>query len=688
MSHDVLWTQPPALLNSAAARLLPTRRDAFQKPAILRFTSDAFMEEVLTLLDTAPERLRDYRVRRETWRGFVAAPEVEARKAPSLVLQRLGIVRRRVQMASGSSTAVVDATPPGTPLKLYQPANQRHYLVACSLVCNTPGLPDRQVEPGKGETIGCVIRRLLPPASRSDAAVETWDEYAWVAAPHGYVWQRVGIEPRLVLDGEERLPLFNLHFAENVKRKRRLCAGVIPVGRRDAYLGAAKASATSSGRVSTAGVTSRTSRKILLRRDVIEPWKSLIRHAQQVRASFSPPAIGDQRAPTLKERRARLTLDRAQIQTASWFILLDLAKYLATYLKPVWRAVLNPARVTGLSGSELDAFNALTQTTITTALRETLRHDDETSQGGNAIYALDDVPATLRAALARYGDGSEGLNTTLEQRLDGIDEDYDRESAASRNRWPGFLFALADPDLPTDAPLPAVGAVGSLTAEEQSDLALDDDPVFNDPLERVDKLAVLLLRALQDDEPVPEPAVPIAAIQPANLFEGWFVIRCVYERPGCEPVHGQVVSEATEPFQMAGFFDPDAPARPLRIGLPLDTTPGGLRKFDKNTAFVISDVLCGQMKRFRSLTLGDLVLSVLPWPFHQDLPTGSGGPCKAGNLSLGMICSLSIPIITICAFILLTIMVSLLDFVFRWLPYFVICFPVPGLKAKGAGSST
>jgi hypothetical protein len=153
-------------------------------------------------------------------------------------------------------------------------------------------------------------------------------------------------------------------------------------------------------------------------------------------------------------------------------------------------------------------------------------------------------------------------------------------------------------------------------------------------------------------------------------------------------VHGQVVSEATEPFQMAGFFDPDAPARPLRIGLPLDTTPGGLRKFDKNTAFVISDVLCGQMKRFRSLTLGDLVLSVLPWPFHQDLPTGSGGPCKAGNLSLGMICSLSIPIITICAFILLTIMVSLLDFVFRWLPYFVICFPVPGLKAKGAGSST
>jgi hypothetical protein len=47
-----------------------------------------------------------------------------------------------------------------------------------------------------------------------------------------------------------------------------------------------------------------------------------------------------------------------------------------------------------------------------------------------------------------------------------------------------------------------------------------------------------------------------------------------------------------------------------------------------------------------------------------------------------MICSLSIPIITLCALFLLIIMVSLLDIIFRWLPYFILCFPVPGLKAK------
>jgi len=47
---------------------------------------------------------------------------------------------------------------------------------------------------------------------------------------------------------------------------------------------------------------------------------------------------------------------------------------------------------------------------------------------------------------------------------------------------------------------------------------------------------------------------------------------------------------------MAAYFDPDAPARPIRIGLPVDTTPAGLRKFDKNAAFVMSDTLCGQVQ--------------------------------------------------------------------------------------------
>jgi hypothetical protein len=96
---------------------------------------------------------------------------------------------------------------------------------------------------------------------------------------------------------------------------------------------------------------------------------------------------------------------------------------------------------------------------------------------------------------------------------------------------------------------------------------------------------------------------------------------------------------------------------------------------------VLSDLLCGQVQRAKAMGFIDLVRAVLPWPLHKDLEAGSGG-CSDGSLSLGMICSISIPIITICALILLIIIVSLLDMVFRWLPYFVICFPVPKFKGK------
>ena len=116
--------------------------------------------------------------------------------------------------------------------------------------------------------------------------------------------------------------------------------------------------------------------------------------------------------------------------------------------------------------------------------------------------------------------------------------------------------------------------------------------------------------------------------------------------------------------------------------MPLDISPAGLRKFNKNARFMVSDMLCGRFKGTRKTTLGDLVLSVLPWPFHKDLPEPGQTSCSKGGLGFGMICSLSIPIVTICAFILLIIMVILFDLFFRWLPYLFLCLPIPGLKGK------
>ena len=81
-------------------------------------------------------------------------------------------------------------------------------------------------------------------------------------------------------------------------------------------------------------------------------------------------------------------------------------------------------------------------------------------------------------------------------------------------------------------------------------------------------------------------------------------------------------------------------------------------------AFAISDELKRQMGRIKGLK--ELQDNDLDNP----------------NLGIGMICSFSIPIITLVAFILLMIFVQLLNIVFWWLPFFKICFPVPTLKSK------
>src|SRR5204863_2404020 len=128
---------------------------------------------------------------------------------------------------------------------------------------------------------------------------------------------------------------------------------------------------------------------------------------------------------------------------------------------------------------------------------------------------------------------------------------------------------------------------------------------------------------------------------PADPLNAVFRIRCVYERPNCGPLHEDVVSDPTELFDLASFFDPDAPARPIRIGLPLDTTPAGLRKFDKNTAFVMSDILCGQLAKMSGMSFADLVLSVLPFPLNKSMSGSDPEPCSSGGLQMGMVCSFS-----------------------------------------------
>ena len=53
---------------------------------------------------------------------------------------------------------------------------------------------------------------------------------------------------------------------------------------------------------------------------------------------------------------------------------------------------------------------------------------------------------------------------------------------------------------------------------------------------------------------------------------------------------------------------------------------------------------------------------------------GSNG---AAGFAFDWICSFNIPIITLCAFIVLNIFLSLFDLIFQWMLFIKICIPIP-----------
>lgn len=153
----------------------------------------------------------------------------------------------------------------------------------------------------------------------------------------------------------------------------------------------------------------------------------------------------------------------------------------------------------------------------------------------------------------------------------------------------------------------------------------------------------------------PAPTGPVLA-EPDPVKGLFYVARCVYQRTDCRLPRPEWVSAPTKAFRLASFFDPDAPGRPIQISLPIDTSQGGLRSFPRNVSVLVSKQLRAQIAQVKKL---------------DDI----GGK---QSFDLGMLCTLSLPIITICALILLMVVVSILNIVFFWMPLFKICLPKPG----------
>jgi hypothetical protein len=707
MRHEVQWVAPAPLWPEAAAGASDDVRRALRRPALLRFAGDDFMDEFMALIEHDAPRLGEYLARPETWRTPTPTP-LPVERGPEFVrkISRLRLAAdRKVNQLSGLTPAKVQASgaTPGAiaaasvasaagPLKLYQPAHQRFYLVTACLVCRLPGLPDRALDTAREERVGYVIRRLWQKPAPQGQPANPIREYAFVVTPKGNGWQETASAPESLVANEELLPLFAVNFDDADRRRRRLYSGMIPVGRREAYMGAGTFTPATNG-TSAPNTTKRTERKIHFRMQVTEPWKNLLRTADDAHKTLlsittTVPESPEEAAKLLAEASLLKKTSRESAQVLSWYILLDFAKYLRQYAPDVWAAVMFGGEPTLPADTPLAKLYAALNVEMkpSPALIGALQSDFGASPPP--------VAPSMRDALKRIGkpDPQDPSRLYWEDRLDNVTSVYARVHGSGDPNWPDFLFALAD--LEFDAPLPP-SVISGPTPGDESDLPVEpqlpNPPTPPDVIalaakqSLIDKLVALVVRTLPADSAEAVPPAPLASRPVLDTREGTFVIRCVYERPSCGPLDPPLMSEPSAQFQLASFFDPEAPARPIRIALPIDTSAAGLRKFDKNTAFMISDQLCGQMQRLKGITFGDLVLSVLPWPFHKDLSVGAPevGPCKDNSgASLGMICTLSIPIITICALVLLFVIVLLLDLIFHWIPFFIMCFPLPGFKGK------
>lgn len=515
----------------------------FRQPALFRFATDSFMEEFQTLLNEDAAAVADYVARRETWRE------------PAAGWQELATL---VQ---------------GEALKLYQPVQERFYLVGASLVCRMPGLPDRTVDTANQERVFFVLRKLV------SNELGGYDEYAWCQEsatrapddPHSLPlcsavgWQPVGETE--VLKGEERLPLFPVTFSENGQR-RRLWAGLIPTSSREGFETGGEGPLTVPPDIGGAD-------------PLADPR---LAHFQQ-----SVMIALVELEEMLRNQPDAVT----EAEPVLLFALLDLGQFVHIHLNGAWDEL-----------PRLDAtfFGALSWEELAQQAAE-----EET------------------AAQIESGE----LDT-----LDGLLDRAGGSGSPDKTEMREALERVLDVGVPLE----------QQELEQQVEVALQHVP--------------------QDSpDEFPPPTVLVGGRLPR--FDpgagALYVIRCVYERPCGLGVRRQTVSSRSQPFQIASLFDSDAPARSIQIPMPVDISIEELRKFPKNVSVMISKELRKQMERVQGLSLSDLDEGNLKAP---------------GTVDLGMICSFSIPIITICALILLMIMVQLLNIVFWWLPFFQICLPL------------
>ncbi|HEU4621367.1 MAG TPA: hypothetical protein VFS42_04010 [Burkholderiaceae bacterium] len=134
-------------------------------------------------------------------------------------------------------------------------------------------------------------------------------------------------------------------------------------------------------------------------------------------------------------------------------------------------------------------------------------------------------------------------------------------------------------------------------------------------------------------------------------------IRLKAETEGC-PTR-LVWSQYSEPYTIAPWWESSGAPVPV-IAMPDLFDPNALKALKPNVAFALPPKLANLLRKD-----------------PKKLRDGEG---DGKGWEIGWICSFSLPIITLCAFIVLNIFLSLFAMIFFWLPFLKICIPYPKSK--------
>jgi hypothetical protein len=182
---------------------------------------------------------------------------------------------------------------------------------------------------------------------------------------------------------------------------------------------------------------------------------------------------------------------------------------------------------------------------------------------------------------------------------------------------------------------------------------------FFDASSSTGSLANLSLAALHEANAVPivppelqamikaDPPVPVPGYRVDT-----YVIRTVFEHDPCAPV----LSAPSHTFQMARTMDGDAPARKIRLAMP---EVSNLRQFKRGVAIEMPPSLRRVVDRVNPKMLQ------------------GGGLGEDPGVEIGMICSFSIQVMWVLSFLVMFIFVISFNFIFWWIAFIKICFPVP-----------